>query len=107
MRLLPVIALFSLLLAPLQAQQVSAPEPPEAKPDEKSLFGKVSNIFNGPLHPIIRGVVAGGGLGVGLSYDFPTSGRWETVAQTVVTFRRYWSAELETAYSGGRGRVGR
>jgi len=105
MRLLPVIALFSLLLAPLQAQQVSAPEPPEAKPEEKSLFGKVSNIFNGPLHPIIRGVVAGGGLGVGLSYDFPTSGRWETVAQTVVTFRRYWSAELETAYRGERGQV--
>lgn len=105
MRLLTVIALCSLLLAPLQAQQVSAPEPP-AKPEEKSLFGKVSNIAKGPVHPIVRGVVAGGGLGAGLSYNLPTPGRWETVAQAVVTFRRYWSAELETAYSGERGRVG-
>lgn len=104
MRLLPVIALCVLLLAPLHAQQVSAPEP--KKPEEPSLFGKVSNIFNGPLHPIIKGVVAGGGLGVGLSYDFPARGRWETVAQTVVTYRRYWSAELATAYRGGHGRVG-
>lgn len=105
MRLPPIIALCLLFSAPLHAQQVSAPEP-AAKPQEKSPFGRFSNIFNGPLHPVVKDVVAGGGLGVGLSYDFPTSGRWETVAQTVVTVRRYWSAELETAYSSGRGRVG-
>jgi hypothetical protein len=105
MRLASVIALCLLLLAPLHAQQVSAPEP-ATKPEETSLFGKVSKIFNGPLHPIMKGVVAGGGLGLGLSYNFPTTGRWETIAQTVVTFRRYWSAELDTAYRGGHGRVG-
>jgi Omp85 superfamily domain len=104
MRLVPVIALCLLLLAPVHAQQVSAPEP-AIKPEETSLFGKVSNIFNGPLHPIIKGVVASGGLGVGLSYDFPATGRWETVAQAVVTVRRYWSAELQTAYRGEHGRV--
>ena len=106
MRLAPVFALCVLLSAPLQAQQVATPEPPATKPEEKSRFGKFSNIFAGPLHPVIQGVVAGGGLGMGLAYDFPTRGRWETVAQTVVTFRRYWSAALETAYTGKRGRVG-
>jgi hypothetical protein len=111
MRLAPAIALCLLLSAPVQAQEVSdaqqvpAPEP-EPKSQEKSGFSKVSKIFNGPLHPIIKGVVATGGLGVGLSYDFPTKGGWETVAQTVVTVRRYWSAELGTAYRGAHGRVG-
>ena len=104
MRLLPVIALCSVLLTPLQAQQVSAPEPPEA-PQEKSLVGRVSNIFTGPLHPVTRTVVSGAGLGVGLGYNFPTSGRWETVAEAVVTFRRYWSAELQTRIPG-RARTG-
>jgi hypothetical protein len=105
MRLVPAIALCSLLLAPLHAQQVSAPEP-ATKPEEKSLFGKLSNIANSPLHPILQGVVAGGGLGAGLQYDFPDRRGWETSAQTVVTIRRYWSAELDTAYRGGYGRVG-
>ncbi len=105
MRLPGVIALCLLFLAPLRAQQVPAPEP-AAKPQEKSTFGKVSNIFNRPLHPVIKGIVAGGGLGVGLGYDIPTTGRWETAAQAVVTFRRYWSAQLETAYRGDHGRVG-
>ena len=111
MRLAPAIALCLLLSAPLRAQQVpdaqqvAAPET-APKSQETSRFSKVSKIMNGPLHPIVKGVVAGGGLGVGLSYEFPTSGRWETVAQTVVTFRRYWSAELETAYRTTHGRVG-
>ena len=104
MRLLPVIALCSVLLTPLQAQQVSAPEPPEA-PQEKSLVGRVSDIFSGPLHPVTSTVAAGAGLGVGLGYRFPTSGGWETAAEAVVTFRRYWSAELQSAYRGERGRV--
>jgi hypothetical protein len=111
MRLAPAIALYLLLAAPLHAQQVPDAQQvsaPESTPNsqETSRFDKVASIFNGPLHPIVQGVVAGGGLGVGLSYEFPTSGRWETVAQTVVTIRRYWSAELETAYRGAHGRVG-
>jgi hypothetical protein len=104
MRLAPLIAL-CLFLAPLHAQEVSAPEPAQ-KPEETSRFGKVSKIFSGPLHPIVKGVVATGGLGVGLGYDFPTKGGWETVAQAVVTVRRYWSAELGTSYRRGYGRVG-
>ena len=105
MKLPPVLALCLLFSAPLRAQQVSAPEP-AAKPQEKSLFGKVSNIFDGPLHPVFKGVVATGGMGAGLRYDFPASGRWETAAQAVVTLRHYWSAELVTAYRGEHGRVG-
>ncbi len=105
MRLPVTIALCFLFLAPLRAQEAPAPEP-AAKPEEKSSFGRVSNIFSRPLHPVIKGIVAGGGLGVGVGYDFPTSSRWETVAQAVVTYRRYWSAQLETAYRGDHGRVG-
>ena len=106
MRMPAVIALCLLFLAPLHAQQVPTSEQAAAKPEGKSLFGKVSNVFNAPLHPVIKGIVAGGGLGVGVGYDVPTSSRWETVAQAVVTYRRYWSAQLETAYRGDHGRVG-
>ena len=106
MRLPTIIALCLLFLAPLHAQQVATSEQTAAKPEGKSLFGKVSTAFTAPLHPVIKGIVAGGGLGLGLGYDVPTSSRWETSAEAVATYRRYWSAQLETAYRGDHGRVG-
>lgn len=89
------------LAAPAYAQNSPAPSsPPSSK--EKSLVGKVSGVFSGPLHPVVKGVASSGGLGFGVGYDLPSRGRWETTAEAIVTLRRYWSVELDTAYRGDR-----
>lgn len=94
-----------LISASGEAQDTPAPASPGA-PREKSPFSKITGIFDGPVRPIVSGVASGGGLGVGVRYQLPSGGWWETTAQTVVTFRRYWSAEVVTSYQGARGRVG-
>lgn len=99
----PVCAVLLLVATSGDAQDTPAPAP--AAPLEKSLFSKLSGAFNGPLHPVVAGVAPGGGLGVGVGYDFPSRGRWETTTQAIVTARRYWSAQFDTAYRGDRAQV--
>lgn len=98
--LAPIWAIFLLVATAGYAQNTAAPAAPT--PSEQSSFGKLSGVFNKPVHPVVKGVASGGGLGVGVGYDFPSRGRWETTTQAVVTVRRYWSAELDTAYRGDR-----
>jgi hypothetical protein len=98
-RFAPVCAM--LLLAATSGYAQNTPAPPAA-PLDTSLFGKLSGVFKEPLHPVINGVVSGGGLGAGVAYDFPSRGRWETTTGALVTIRRYWSAELGTVYRGDR-----
>lgn len=94
-----IVIILLVASAPLHAQAPDAPASP-SPPENKSVFTKLSNAFSGPLHPVVKGVASGGGIGVGIGYDFPIRGRWETTARAVVTIRRYWSAEVEGAYRG-------
>lgn len=78
-------------------------EPPASEPPVEASFSrKVSSAFNGPLHPLMTSVAPGAGMGVGLGYNFPARGRWQTTTQAIVTVKRYWKAELGTAYRGDR-----
>lgn len=58
----------------------------------------VMDVFEKPLHPVIGGVVSGGGLGAGIGYDAPDDARWYRSADALMTVRRYWAV---------RGEVGR
>jgi len=96
----PICGILLLVATPGYAQNTPAPAP--ATPLDQSFFSKLSGAFNKPLHPVVNGVASGGGLGVGVGYDFPSRGRWETTTQAIVTVRRYGSAEFDTAYRGDR-----
>jgi len=98
----PICGILLLVATSGYAQNTPAPAP--ATPFH-SLFSKLSGTFTKPLHPVVSGVASGGGLGVGVGYDFPSRGRWETTTQAIVTVRRYWSAEVDTAYRGERAQV--
>src|SRR5688500_14055513 len=82
--------------APLQAQ-TPAPTPIEGKDSPGSgIANKAAGAFTQPLHPVVKGVASGGGMGAGIGYDFPRRGRWETSAEAVVTINGYWSTGLTT-----------
>lgn len=97
-----ILAILLFVAAPGHAQDAPAPSP---APKDKSVFGRVSSVFSSPLHPVVKGVASGGGLGAGVGYDFPSRGRWETRAEAVGTVRHFWSAEIDTAYRGDRAHV--
>jgi len=58
----------------------------------------VIEVFRRPLHPVVGGVAAGGGLGAGIEYDTPTNHRWFHDARAVVTVNKYWTVAGETGY---------
>jgi hypothetical protein len=91
-----------LLLVAMSGYAQDNPAHVPATPLDHSFFSKLSGAFNKPLHPVVQGVAPGGGLGVGVGYDFPSRGHWETTTQAIVTVRRYWSAEFDTTYRGDR-----
>lgn len=64
--------------------------------------GTIGAAFDGPLHPVLKGVASGGGIGIGVGYDLPSFGRWQTTSTAIVTMRRYWSLQLDTEYQGER-----
>jgi hypothetical protein len=94
---------FALLLCwlPVRAQENQPTTPPQP-PAKSSLFGRATALFNKPLHPVIKGVASTGGLGGGLQYEFPHEGRWETTTTALVTLRRYWSLQFDSAYRSER-----
>jgi hypothetical protein len=61
--------------------------------------------FNRPLHPVIRGIAPGGGLGAGIEYDAPLGNRWHAGGAATVTAREYWSGEVGAGYRGARAGV--
>jgi hypothetical protein len=78
---------------PLQAQTL--PPAPRGKDTAGTgLAAKVAGVFTQPLHPVVKGVVADGGVGAGIAYDFPKQGRWQTSAEAVMTVRGFWSTQL-------------
>jgi hypothetical protein len=59
-------------------------------------WGKaIIDSFSEPVHPVIGGVAAGGGLGFGVGYESPDEGRWYRQAEAMITVRRYWAMEGE------------
>ena len=64
--------------------------------------------FDKPLHPVVGGVVSGGGLGVGVGYDSPQDERLYRKGEAMVTVRRYWSIEGEVGRRSldKRGQIG-
>jgi hypothetical protein len=101
------ITLFS---AAVHAQEPAAVPPSPNGSDKPGLFSgvgsKVGKAFSRPLHPVVQGVASGGGLGVGLGYDFPSAGRWETSTKAVVTLHRYWNLQFDSGYHGTKVQVG-
>jgi hypothetical protein len=97
---------FSALLlsaAPGHAQQPPAPEGKDAK--GSGLATKVADAFTSPLHPVVKGIASGGGVGAGVGYDFPALGRWDTSAEALLTVEGYWSTALTTTRETQRTRL--
>lgn len=114
MKLVRLIGIFPIALiisaGSLVAQETEPPLSrcaPEAilPPFIKSALCTISSAYHRPLHPIIRGIAPGGGLGAGFEYDGLFDGRWHGVARAAVTVRRSWSAEVGAGYRGARARV--
>jgi hypothetical protein len=94
-----------LVASPLPAQ---SPPPKPAGGKDTSGTGiakKAAEAFSQPLHPVVKGVASGGGMGAGIGHDFPKRGRWETSAEGVMTIHGYWSTELVTTRETPRTRL--
>lgn len=84
--------------AALHAQAPAPVQAPKGKDTAGSgMAAKVAEAFSEPLHPVVKGVAPGGGVGAGIGYTFPTHGGWETSAEAVITVRGYWSTALTAA----------
>jgi hypothetical protein len=64
---------------------VNLPLPPWAQ--------TIADSFEKPLHPVVGGVAAGGGLGVGIGYNSSDRDPWYREGEAMVTVRRYWSLD--------------
>jgi hypothetical protein len=104
----PIVTAVFVIAAPVWAQQTSPPaadDEPKARSGFKGAAASIAGAFDQPLHPIIAGVVASGGVGAGVAYQFPLEGRWQGSASALMTVRQYWSAEVGTSYERNRARV--
>jgi len=111
MKLTRLIRSASLALAtasPLVAQQgeeaVATRCAPEAAlpPIVKSMLCMISEAYRRPLHPMVREIAPGGGLGAGLEFTRRARGPWQARAAGTVTMRGSWSGELGAGYQGRR-----
>src|SRR5262245_43215139 len=87
-------------LVPLSAEAQNAPSETEPSGSFENLpipsWGKaVLDSFDNPVHPVVGGVVSGGGLGFGVGYDSPEDTRWYKEGEAMATVRRYWSLRGE------------
>lgn len=64
---------------------------------------KIGDALKHPVHPIFESVGPGGGFGLGIAYDSPNPGPWQTSASAAVTMRKYWKGEVVTGYYTRRG----
>jgi hypothetical protein len=82
---------------PSGAQESSTPESPPASFSSslKDIGLKVVEVFQRPLHPVVKSVGPGGGFGAGLAYSPKQRANepWSLRLEAVVTPRRYWNAE--------------
>jgi hypothetical protein len=99
-----VCAIATLLSAPLAAQ-TSQQEKAGREPAGTDLAKRVANSFTQPLHPVVKGVAAGGGAGAGIGYDFPRWGSWATSAEAVLTVNGFWSTAIVARRETTRSRL--
>ena len=94
----------ALLPAPASAQTT----PPSSDPQEvteRPHISRATNIANklsGPLHPVVKGVASGGGIGAGVAYDFPERRGWRTTTEAVYTINGFWSVALNSRFDTPR-----
>lgn len=100
-----------MLPADLLRAQPTAPDP-RARCKEALLPALITGafcttvvMFEKPLHPTIRGIAPGGGIGAGIEYAAPIRGPWYATGEAAVTMREYWSGEVEAGYRGKRAGV--
>lgn len=62
-------------------------------------------MLNRPLHPVLRGVAPGGGIGAGLVFDAPLGRPWHAGGAATVTAREYWSGEIDVGFRTARAGV--
>ena len=76
---------------------------PEAAlpPIVKSMLCTISDAYHRPLHPMVREIAPGGGLGAGLEFTRRARSLWQARAAGTVTVRGSWSGELGAGYHGG------
>lgn len=101
----------AMLTADLLRAQATAPDP-RARCKEAVLPALFKDavctavvVFEKPLHPTVRGVAPGGGIGAGIEYTAPIRGPWHATGDAAVTMREYWSAEVGAGYRGKRAGV--
>jgi hypothetical protein len=74
----------------------------EASIFDTTAAGRISNVFGGRLRPELGGVVSGGGIGVGVSYDVLSRARWRATTTAMITLNRYWSLDFDAEYQATR-----
>ncbi|MGQ0539858.1 MAG: hypothetical protein ACT4R6_12995 [Gemmatimonadaceae bacterium] len=62
----------------------------------------LTSAFERPLHPVIKGVAAGGGIGAGLAYDDRIGSRWRVGSEALITVRRFSSLLVTGGYANTR-----
>src|SRR5262245_15424839 len=55
----------------------------------------VIDSFDKPVHPIVGGIGAGGGVGFGVGYEAPGNDRWYREVEGIFTVRRSWAVQGE------------
>lgn len=95
----------------LGAQEPATPVKSQCAPEAaipplvKTSLCTISAAYHRPLHPIVRGIAPGGGLGAGLEYDGRFDGRWRATADASLTVRESWSTQATAGYHGTRASV--
>jgi hypothetical protein len=86
-----------------QTGGVAAPRPPgrEVSGALKRAGGFLEQVFTAPIHPLVKGVASGGGVGAGIGADFGR-GPWEVGGDAVITARRYTSLSGFAGYDSRR-----
>ena len=93
---------------PLAAQTKASAESPPCGQEVvlprvlKTSLCVIGSTLERPLHPIVRHVAPGGGLGAGIEFDAVIHRRWHATGRAIVTAREYWNAELGAGYRDGR-----
>ena len=98
MRAISLLLFVALLSVPAAAQntQTSGTAAEEFGDLPVPSWGKaVIDSFDKPVHPIIGGIGAGGGIGFGVGYQAPDNDRWYREVEGIFTVRRSWAVQGE------------
>jgi len=88
------------------AQDVSATTPEKSGAAMREMVEHtvivLKNIFEAPLHPIVSGIGAGGGIGAGVGYDTPGHAPWVANAHALYTINQYWLVQGSLGFKNRR-----